>query len=998
MSRANRSLYTPMDWALVRAPLLPVGAAAQAGRPGDPACLLPGDPAVVAAVQVASTDLAAALARTAPGHPKAHRIGRKLLRYLIRMSTRPTPFGLFAGVALADWGQCTDLALAKEAPRTRTRPDMGWLTDLVAGLEDDPEIRAGLLLVADRSVLVRAGRAFSADGAASVRATSAVRRTLALARAPVSRAEIAEALITLPGATPEKADRLIEDLLSQGFLRHDLRPPLTGDPLRHVQERLAGHPVAEDLAGLRRALREWDARPLEERVRAWPPLLDRVGTIAVATDPRNLLQTDLALPLAGTGLSPRVGAQAAVAAELLLRLTPYPAGPPHLGAYRRAFESRYGADREVPLLELVDPDFGLGRPTDGGNGTPAPTARHRLLSELVMNACRDRRTTVELDDDLLRRLQTWTPNAAFAPPSLDIAVLVAASCAEAVDKGDFLLVVGPNVGANAAGRTLGRFADLLGPRAVAALAEAVEAESRHVPGRLLAEVVYTPERARSGNVAIRPSGHRHEIHVGPSTGVSDEWLVPVEELVVGLRDGLFTVRWPARDVEVVATQCHMLNPAHAPPAARFLLDVARDGRSVFTSFDWGPAAGLPFLPRIQRGRIVLSLARWRVDPAALHDAHSLAAWRQAHLVPRHVYLGGGDNRLLLDLDDAEQAELLRMEPPGRPVLLQEALPHPDHAWLPGPGGAHLSEVVVPLALRRPQPAPPERRRSGLVPARTRVRPPGSDWLYLKLYGPRRFEDELIADALRPLGQFVTGAGLADGWFFLRYSDPDPHLRIRFHGDPATLLGPLMRHVCDWAADLISAGACRTFAFDTYEREIERYGGVNAMPAAEGVFTADSPAVAGLLALSRSRGFPYDPTTVAALSVDDLLDGLGLDVEQRTRFYRDGVSPSPDGGREYRERARELRRLLRDPGALAATPHDRALMSLLTTRRQALPPARPSPDVCRSHVHLHCNRLLGAGHALEHRVLELLRRTRESLLHTAGGQAAPRAHRTRAGEP
>jgi hypothetical protein len=725
---------------------------------------------------------------------------------------------------------------------------MGWPADLIARLEDDPELRARLPLVADRSLLVRAGRAFRAggtDGAASVRATSAVRRTLAPARAPVSRAEIVEALITLPGATPEKADGLIDDLLRQGFLHYDLRPPLTGDPLRHVQERLVGHPLAEDLAGLRKALREWDARPLDDRVEAWPGLLDRVSTIAAGTDPRNLLQTDLALPLAGTGLSRRIGSQAAVAAELLLRLSPYPAGPPHLNAYRRAFESRYGTGREVPLLELVDPDFGLGSPIDRANEISAPAARHRLLSGLAMNACRDRLTTVELDDDLLRRLQTWTPEAAFAPPSLDIAVLVAASSAEAVDKGDFLLVVGPNLGAGAAGRTLGRFADLLGPPAVAALAQAARAESRDTPARLLAGVVYTPERARSGNVAIRPSGHRHEIHFGPSAGVSDEWLVPVDELVVGLRDGIFTVRWPARDVEVIATQCHMLNPAHAPAAARFLLDVARDGRCVFTSFDWGPAAGLPFLPRIQRGRIVLSLARWLVDPAALRDSHSLAAWREAHLVPRHVYLAGGDNRLLLDLDDADQAELLRMEPPGRPVLLQEALPHPAHAWLPGPEGTHLSEVVVPLGLRQRRPVSPGRRRPEAVPARTRLRPPGSDWLYLKVYGPRRFEDELIVDSLRPFAQFVTGAGLADGWFFLR-----------------------------------------------------------------------------------------------------------------------------------------------DPSPLGTTPHDRALMSLLAARRHALPATRPSPEVCRSHVHLHCNRLLGAGHDLEHRVLELLRRTRESLMHTAGGQAAP----------
>jgi hypothetical protein len=64
--------------------------------------LLPDDPRVQAAIGVASADLAAALARTRPGDPKAPRVRRKLLRYLIRMRARPTPYGLFAGVALVE--------------------------------------------------------------------------------------------------------------------------------------------------------------------------------------------------------------------------------------------------------------------------------------------------------------------------------------------------------------------------------------------------------------------------------------------------------------------------------------------------------------------------------------------------------------------------------------------------------------------------------------------------------------------------------------------------------------------------------------------------------------------------------------------------------------------------------------------------------------------------------------------------------------------------------
>jgi thiopeptide-type bacteriocin biosynthesis protein len=279
-----------------------------------------------------------------------------------------------------------------------------------------------------------------------------------------------------------------------------------------------------------------------------------------------------------------------------------------------------------------------------------------------------------------------------------------------------------------------------------------------------------------------------------------------------------------------------------------------------------------------------------------------------------------------------------------------------------------------------------------VPPGARLRLPGSDWLYLKLYGPRPFEDELIAGPLVSFGEFATRAGLSDGWFFLRYADPDPHLRVRFHGEPAVLLGPLVQQCCGWAAELVADGGCTRFSFDTYEREVERYGGEEGMAAAEAVFMADSPAVAGMLRLSRQGELPFDLTTLAVVSVDDLLQSLGLDAEQRAQVYRDAAAGSQRGGEDYRHRKVELRQLLGRPGALADAPGGDALAELLAVRRSALAPVvallgslerdgalhRPRARLCRSYLHLHANRLLGADLEQEQRVVELLRRTQEGL--------------------
>ena len=41
-------------------------------------------------------------------------------------------------------------------------------------------------------------------------------------------------------------------------------------------------------------------------------------------------------------------------------MTAYPSGLSHIAAFRQHFIQRYGYHRQVPVLELLDPNFGLG--------------------------------------------------------------------------------------------------------------------------------------------------------------------------------------------------------------------------------------------------------------------------------------------------------------------------------------------------------------------------------------------------------------------------------------------------------------------------------------------------------------------------------------------------------------------------------------------------------------------------------------------------------------
>lgn len=141
---------------LVRTPLLPAAFARRCfeatlhscSDDGSEAHLPDGlpveaDPAIYEALAVASPDLVGALSRPgdAQQSTRRQRAAGSLARYLVRMATRPTPFGLCAGVALGSISARTDLALAsRRRYRKRARPDMGWLLQMVESLESQSEI------------------------------------------------------------------------------------------------------------------------------------------------------------------------------------------------------------------------------------------------------------------------------------------------------------------------------------------------------------------------------------------------------------------------------------------------------------------------------------------------------------------------------------------------------------------------------------------------------------------------------------------------------------------------------------------------------------------------------------------------------------------------------------------------------------------------------------------------------------------------------------------
>ena len=224
------------------------------------------------------------------------------------------------------------------------------------------------------------------------------------------------------------------------------------------------------------------------------------------------------------------------------------------------------------------------------------------------------------------------------------------------------------------------------------------------------------------------------------------------------------------------------------------------------------------------------------------------------------------------------------------------------------------------------------------------------------------------------------AGAADRWFFIRYADPDWQLRLRVHGAPDRLLTEVLPMVHRVTAPLLETGQLWRVQLDTYEREVERYGGEAGIGPAEQAFHADSEAVLSIVRQLTGDAGAELRWRVALRGIDLLFDDLGLTLEQKQAIARRarrgyGSEFAADGtfqqaiSRRYRGERASVEALLdprRDPPAeLAASI--RALQkrsAMLTPVAQDLRAAAAAgrltvdlKDLAMSLAHMHVNRML-----------------------------------------
>ena len=115
---------------------------------------------------------------------------------------------------------------------------------------------------------------------------------------------------------------------------------------------------------------------------------------------------------------------------------------------------------------------------------------------------------------------------------------------------------------------------------------------------------------------------------------------------------------------------------------------------------------------------------------------------------------------------------------------------------------------------------------------------GDKWLYYKIYCGVKTTDTLLLGVIKPLTEQLIEEKIIDRWFFIRYSDPEPHVRFRVQFIDIKNIGAVIKKMKNLLQPYMNSNQVWDVALATYKRELERYG-TNTIEDAELFFYYDS---------------------------------------------------------------------------------------------------------------------------------------------------------------
>jgi thiopeptide-type bacteriocin biosynthesis protein len=851
------------------------------------------------------------------GDKELRKFNTSIYKYQSRSCYRCTPFGLFAGLNTGRFTDNSNVVFDQDLFKTldrKTRLDMNVLCEMAQEISKKEFIKPFLLFFPNTSIykigdfyryveynyskskrIHKISKVDFSEYLSLIFSESAKGKTVV---------ELANLLVD-EDITLDEATNFINELISEQLLIGELEPTVTGDEyfsvIMSIIERVSKinkseelRELATSLKGIETAIRELDINILNP-IDQYQMIFDAVKKILPNISETNLLQTDLFKNPQVATLNSEIQENILETLHFLNKITPKNNNQ-NLTNFKKRFTERY-EDQEMPLLQVLDTETGIGYPFKDTNGindlvddlvgyyTPSIseikwTNVQSTLNRILNKSIADNQYQITL-------LEEDFADIDHSEKSLPHSFAVRFNVLN-TNKNTLVL---KGTGGSSAIIMIGRFAN--GNEQISKIvSELSEFEQKQAGNSILAEIVHLPE-SRTGNILARPSFRKYEIPYLAKSSVDVDHQIDLSDLSISIRKNQLILRSKRLNRQVIPRLGNAHNFGYnALPVYQFLCELQTQYyEKSYIGFTWGALVHeYEFLPRVYYKNIIVNPATWQLKKRHFelllkvkNEDECISAFlnfKETHNLPDLFLIVDGDNELLIDTNQKIAILAFIDTLKNRPsVKLIEFLFDMEAPLVKDSEGNVFTNECVGFIVNDETPFPDQEFSTLQEIKSKQYFLLGSEWLYYKIYSGVKTADYILTEKLKPIAEYLIEKGYIDKWFFIRYNDPDNHIRFRLHLKDKSHYGTIISIIHTELDSLIEEGIIYEILTDTYIREIKRYGD-NSIELAEDLFYHDSVSCVNSLALLNSEDKDTVRWHIALRATDELLNDFGLSIEEK----------------------------------------------------------------------------------------------------------------------
>lgn len=754
-----------------------------------------------------------------------------LKKYVIRSSTRCTPYGTMAGVALQHIGN----TISAEPIARKARIDMDFLAEIKTHIENNEDIRKELKYKVNNTLAKIPGQYRYLE---PVKNKTEEKHQLS----SLEINEYLEKVSDIPhfmkyseikklfseDFEDAEISRFLDELIDIKFLVSELQLTLTSDNISTIKSVLEDL-YTEDIYDAELYLQIFNEVErcislIEQTSVSYLPLSE-IGKIknlakSIGIDKTHFFHVDLKHSSESNfELDEKTLRNINTSISILQTLGTNNSAHNDLEGFKNSFNIKYES-REVPLVEVLDSEFGIGFPAAPQIGNFKGNALIEGLADKNSTQKNEEVFNIDFLLDLIEKEKKGIINLENVDLKLDDTALKTQNMCiigSPYEQGFFL----QNVGISGAYSILGRFA-LMDEKINNFCEEIHQKEKQNSSETIFAEVIYIPEK-RTANITRRPRFSEYEIPIFAHSSHDDKQIL-LNDIMISVKGSDIILRSKKLNKRVIPRLSNAHNFYNSESAAyKFLCAIQSQHQgNINLNINYSKTKKR-FFPRINYQNIVLHRACWLLyesDISLIKKTENplveLKKFLQRWNVSKFVVLVQGDNELFLDTTNDTYLHLLIDElKNNQSIQLSE--------WVKPVGDKKYNEqIVLPLENKRFKPSyaySSEQRKEALV---QRSFAPGSEWLYLKMYCNSNVSDYLLSNEINPILDKLIDEKIIKSAFFIRYTDPHYHLRLRLNLCDKKLYADVLQILYDSLDPYFQHEMIWNLQIDSYQRELERY--------------------------------------------------------------------------------------------------------------------------------------------------------------------------------